>query len=102
MRKIWALLVGWLLIFSGQVLLAQNPKLIEAAKNEGGKVIVYTTMEPFTLDAIKAAFEKKTGLQVEFWRRDYRGAHPCVERTPCWKNHLRRHRNAGRSHAANG
>jgi iron(III) transport system substrate-binding protein len=25
-------------------------------------------MEPFTLDAIKAAFEKRTGLQVEFWR----------------------------------
>ena len=68
MRKISALLVGWLLLFSGQILFAQNPKLIEAAKNEGGKVIVYTTMEPFTLDAIKAVFEKKTGLQVEFWR----------------------------------
>ncbi len=68
MRKISALLVGWLLTFSGQSVFAQNPKLIEAAKKEGGKVIVYTTMEPFTLDAIKAAFEKKTGLQVEFWR----------------------------------
>jgi iron(III) transport system substrate-binding protein len=68
MRKISALLTGWLLIFSGQPLFAQNPKLIEAAKKEGGKAIVYTTMEPFTLDAIKAAFEKRTGLQVEFWR----------------------------------
>ena len=68
MHKIWAFLVGWLLLFSDQVLFAQNPKLIEAAKGEGGKVVVYTTMEPFTLDAIKAAFEKKTGLQVEFWR----------------------------------
>ena len=68
MRKILALLVGWLLIFSDQAVFAQNPKLIEAAKKEGGKVIVYTTMEPFTLDAIKAAFEKRTGLQVEFWR----------------------------------
>ena len=68
MRKIWAFLVGWLLLFSDQVLFAQNPKLIEAAKAEGGKVVVYTTMEPFTLDAIKAAFEKKTGLQVEVWR----------------------------------
>ena len=68
MRKISALLVGCLLIFSGQAGFAQNPKLIEAAKKEGGKVIVYTTMEPFTLDAIKAAFEKRTGLQVEFWR----------------------------------
>ena len=68
MRQTSALLVGWWLIFSGQALFAQNPKLIEAAKKEGGKVIVYTTMEPFTLDAIKAAFEKRTGLQVEFWR----------------------------------
>ena len=68
MRKILALLVGWLLIFSDQAVFAQNPKLIEAAKKEGGKVIVYTTMESFTADAIKAAFEKKTGLQVEYWR----------------------------------
>jgi len=68
MRKISALLVGSLLISSGQVLFAQNAKLIEAAKKEGGKVIVYTTLEPFTIDAIKSAFEKKTGLQAEFWR----------------------------------
>ena len=68
MHKTSALLVGCLLIFSGQAVFAQTPKLIESAKKEGGKVIVYTTMEPFTLDAIKAAFEKRTGLQVEFWR----------------------------------
>src|ERR1043166_488030 len=68
MRKIAALLVGWLMILWGEAVFAQSPKLIEEAKKEGGKVIVYTTMEPFTLDAIKAAFEKKTGLQVEFWR----------------------------------
>jgi iron(III) transport system substrate-binding protein len=68
MRKISALLVSWLVVFSGQAVVAQNAKLIEVAKKEGGKVIVYTTMEPFTLDAIKAAFEKRTGLQAEFWR----------------------------------
>jgi iron(III) transport system substrate-binding protein len=68
MRKILALFVGWLLISSGQSVFAQNAKLIEAAKKEAGKVIVYTTMESFTADAIKAAFEKKTGLQVEYWR----------------------------------
>ncbi len=68
MRKILTLLVGWLLIFGVQATFAQNPKLIEEAKKEGGKVVVYTTMESFTADAIKAAFEKKTGLQVEYWR----------------------------------
>ena len=68
MRKISTLLVGWLLIFGHQAAFGQNPKLIEDAKREGGKVVVYTTMESFTADAIKAAFEKKTGLQVEYWR----------------------------------
>ncbi|MPZ78362.1 MAG: extracellular solute-binding protein [Deltaproteobacteria bacterium] len=68
MPKILALLVGLLVIFSGQSVFAQNAKLIEAAKKEGGKVVVYGSMETFTADAIKAAFEKKTGLQMEYWR----------------------------------
>ena len=68
MRKISTLLIGWLLTFSSQAVFAQNAKLIEAAKKEGGKVVVYTTMESVTAEAIKAAFEKKTGLQVEYWR----------------------------------
>ena len=68
MPKILALLVGLLVIFSSQSVFAQNAKLIEAAKKEGGKVVVYGSMETFTADAIKAAFEKKTGLQMEYWR----------------------------------
>jgi iron(III) transport system substrate-binding protein len=68
MRRISGLLVGWFMIVSSQAVFAQNAKLIEAAKKEGGKVIVYTSMETFTADAIKAAFEKKTGLQMEYWR----------------------------------
>lgn len=68
MLRIAALLVGWLLLLTGQAVFAQNAKLIEAAKKEDGKIVVYTTMESFTADAIKAAFEKKTGLQVEYWR----------------------------------
>ena len=67
MRRLWVLLVS-LVISSGQAVLAQDAKLIEAAKKEGGKVVLYTTMETFTADAIKAAFEKKTGLQMEYWR----------------------------------
>ena len=63
-----ALLVGLLLLFAGETVFSQDAKLIEAAKKEGGKVIVYTSMETFTADAIKAAFEKKTGLQMEYWR----------------------------------
>src|ERR1051326_6879990 len=67
MRRMAVLLFGWLLICAAQAF-AQSPQLIEAAKKEGGKVIIYTTMESFTADAIKAAFEKKTGIQVEYYR----------------------------------
>jgi iron(III) transport system substrate-binding protein len=65
---IWALVVGLLMFFARETVFSQDAKLIDAAKKEGGKVIVYTSMETFTADAIKAAFEKKTGLQMEYWR----------------------------------
>ena len=63
-----ALLVGLLMLFASETGFSQDDKLIDAAKKEGGKVIVYTSMETFTADALKAAFEKKTGLQMEYWR----------------------------------
>src|SRR5687767_11569453 len=63
-----ALLVGLLMRFASETGFSQDDKLIDAAKKEGGKVIVYTSMETFTADALKAAFEKKTGLQMEYWR----------------------------------
>ena len=50
--------------FSG----AQDAKLIESAKKEGGKVVVYGSIENDTMDLISAAFKKKTGLAVDFWR----------------------------------
>jgi iron(III) transport system substrate-binding protein len=68
MRRISTLVLGWLLIFVAPPVFGQTAKLIEAAKKEGGKVIVYTSMETFTADALKKAFEAKTGLQMEYWR----------------------------------
>jgi len=68
MRKYYALLFGWLLFLNGQVVFGQSAQTVAAAKKEGGKVILYTSMETFTADALKAAFEKKTGLQVDYWR----------------------------------
>lgn len=47
---------------------AQDAKLIEAAKKEGGKIIAYGSMETNTAEPIIEAFTKKTGLQVEYWR----------------------------------
>jgi iron(III) transport system substrate-binding protein len=68
MRKICAVLIGLLLTLFAQPVLAQTAQLIEAAKKEGGKVVLYTSMETFTADALKKAFEAKTGLQMEYWR----------------------------------
>ena len=68
MRKLFALAIGAFLLLHGPAALAQSAQAIAAAKKEGGKVILYTSMETFTADALKAAFEKKTGLQMEYWR----------------------------------
>src|SRR6266404_57167 len=68
MCKHTALLLVSLSLFCAQSVAAQNAKLVDAAKKDGGKVIVYTSMETFTADALKKAFEAKTGLQMEYWR----------------------------------
>lgn len=47
---------------------AQDAKLIEAAKKDGGKVIAYGSLESFVVEPIADAFQKKTGLTVEYWR----------------------------------
>ncbi len=56
------------MFFLAVPLLAQDAKLIEAARKEGGKVVVYGSIESDTMDRIGAAFKKKTGLDIEFWR----------------------------------
>ena len=68
MHKTSALLVGWLLIFSGQAVFAQTPKLIESAKKEGGKVIVYTTMEPFIKRSRLRCQYEKTAMNYETYK----------------------------------
>jgi len=68
MIKISALLLVLFLLLNGSVAFAQSAQTVAAAKKEGGKVIVYTSMETFTADALKKAFEAKTGLQMEYWR----------------------------------
>jgi iron(III) transport system substrate-binding protein len=50
------------------LLYGQDSKLVEAAKKEGGKVVVYGSLENDTMDILTEAFKKKTGLDVDFWR----------------------------------
>jgi len=47
---------------------AQDMKLIEAAKKEGGKVVVYGSLDSDTGDAIGNAFLRKTGIKLDYWR----------------------------------
>jgi iron(III) transport system substrate-binding protein len=70
--------------------MAQDAKLIEAAKNEGGKVVLYGSLETSVVDDVIAAFRKKTGLNAEYWRAsamsvmnramsEYRGGKPLYD-----------------------
>ena len=46
---------------------AQEPKLIEAAKKEGGKIVAYGSLESDTTEAVKKAFEKKQRVRKTVW-----------------------------------
>ena len=60
-----ALLTG---LLSLSTAIAQDTKLIEAAKKETGAIIAYGSLESNTVEPIIEAFKKKTGLTVEYWR----------------------------------
>ena len=47
---------------------AQDQKLVEAGKKEGGKVVAYGSLENTAMDPIAEAFQKKTGIKVEYYR----------------------------------
>jgi iron(III) transport system substrate-binding protein len=47
--------------------MAQDAKLIAEGKKEG-KVVVYGSMESDIFDGIQKSFEKRTGIQVDYWR----------------------------------
>jgi iron(III) transport system substrate-binding protein len=55
-------------VFAVSPVAAQDTKLIDVAKREGGKIIAYGSLESNTVEPIIAAFQKKTGLAVEYWR----------------------------------
>ena len=66
-RTVQLILIS-LLFLAVTPVFSQEAKLVEAAKNEGGKVVVYGSLEADTSDAIRIAFEKKTGLGIDYWR----------------------------------
>jgi hypothetical protein len=50
----------------GQPVFAQESKLIAEAKKEGGKVLVYSSMETSIAESVGNAFKNKTGIEMEF------------------------------------
>jgi hypothetical protein len=66
-NSMWMFMILASLVFATQSM-AQDAKLIEAAKKEGGKVVLYGSLETPVVDAVIAAFRRKTGLSAEYWR----------------------------------
>ena len=70
MKNILTLVLGLLALgyFSPKSTLGQSSSLIEAAKNEGGKVVVYGSLQDSSMEPIGKAFQSKTGLELSYWR----------------------------------
>ncbi len=56
------------IFFAAGPVLSQDAKLVQAAKKEGGKAVIYGTLESGIADATIKAFRKKSGLEVDYWR----------------------------------
>ncbi len=67
-KSYWKVFLVMTLVLGPGKLFAQDAKLVEAARKEGGSVVVYGSLENDTMDLISAAFKKKTGLEVDYWR----------------------------------
>jgi iron(III) transport system substrate-binding protein len=70
MKTTSILVLSWLIgvVLFPDFLFGQDSKLVDAAKKEGGKVVIYGSLENDTMDLIAAALKKKTGLEVDYWR----------------------------------
>lgn len=68
-RRTWLLfgLIAALILIDAPAR-SQDAQLVNAAKKEGGKAVAYGSLENETLEPVQKAFEKKTGLKVEYWR----------------------------------
>ena len=70
MKSICTFLLAILFLsyFTPEATLGQSASLIEAAKKEGGKVVVYGSLQDSSAVPIGKAFQAKTGLDLSYWR----------------------------------
>ena len=66
-RTYFALLSGWLGLVSYPGPLLAQPVNVDAAKKEG-KVVVYGSVPPQSMEGLHQAFKKKYGIEIEYWR----------------------------------
>jgi iron(III) transport system substrate-binding protein len=67
MKKVLLLMTAVLLLQLGAAL-ARDVKLVQAARKEASRVVVYGSLDSDTGDAIADAFLKKTGIKMDYWR----------------------------------
>jgi iron(III) transport system substrate-binding protein len=70
MKSLWAFLSALFVLsyFIPTFALGQSASLIDAAKKEGGKVVVYGSLQDNSMEPIGKAFQAKTGLELNYWR----------------------------------
>lgn len=68
LKSIILSLTAFLMLLSAPAAFSQSAKLIESAKKEGGRTVIYGSLESGAFEAIAKAYKKKTGLEVDYWR----------------------------------
>jgi iron(III) transport system substrate-binding protein len=63
----WRLLILLVVLASVTPAFAQDARSIDAGKKDG-KLVLYGTMQTDIFDLLQKAFQKKTGITVDYWR----------------------------------
>jgi len=66
--KRFALILAVAILSASNNARGQDSKLVEAAKKDGGKVVIYGSLETPVVDGVIQTLRKKTGLNAEYWR----------------------------------
>lgn len=67
--KLWLLVVAWIAVaaLGRPANVSAQAGNVEAAKKEG-KVVVYGSVPPQSMEGLHQAFKKKYGIEIEYWR----------------------------------
>jgi iron(III) transport system substrate-binding protein len=63
-----ALVIAAFLVLSGTDVASAQSTVVRGAAKKEGKVVAYGSLESDTVAALKEAFQRSTGLELEYWR----------------------------------